>query len=188
MKRMPSGLVLLAAAALSSCSGASPADNGSSCQATNDAGQGSGTVSGAVNGMPFGSAANSLWIGKPDSAETTVVYLFSQPISCSALCSPGWDARIGDGITVLELKALGVAPATFPVVKTPTPALGEAVVNVTISSASATPSETSGSGGTLSLTRLQAKQTATGTFDLLFASENLSGSFNAAYCPEGHEP
>ena len=188
MKRALSGLVLLAAAASSGCSGASEASNGSSCQTASDGAKGSGTVSGTLHGMAFGAVSSSLWIGQPDSAETTVIYLFSQPVACSALCSPGWDARIGDGITVLELKALGVAPATFPVVKTATPATGEAVVNATLSSTSATPSETSGSGGTLSLAQLRAKQMATGTFDLPFASENLSGSFNAAYCPEGHEP
>jgi hypothetical protein len=193
------GCVVLVPIAVMGCSGAADgadqpdtpagaAGAGASCQTTSDTAQGTGTLSGAVNGKAFGVVANALWIGQPDSAATTVVYLFSKPVVCSDLCSPGWDTRIADGTQVLELKALGVAPATFPVVKTLTPATGEAVVNTTISSTSATPSETSGSGGTLTLTDLQDKQTAAGTFDLLFASDGLHGSFSAAYCPEGHEP
>ena len=196
---MPWRLLLLASGATVGCSGSADradqpdttgaaAGAGSSCQSTSDSALGVGVVSGAINGVSFGAVANSLWIGQPDSAETTVVYLFSQSVVCSALCAPGWDARIADGTQVLELKALGVSPATFPVVKTLTPATGEAVVSSTISNTSTTPSETVGSGGTLTLTQLQQKQTATGTFDLLFASDDLNGSFTAAYCPEGHEP
>ena len=158
------------------------------CSTANDSAQGTGTVSGALQGTSFGDVPTSLWIGMPDSAATTVIYLFSKPVACSDLCAPGWDTRISDGTQILELKALGVSPTTFPVVKTATPAPGEAVVNSTIATTSATPTETLGSGGTLILSALQGHQVATGTFALQFASDSLSGSFSAAYCPEGHEP
>jgi hypothetical protein len=129
-----------------------------------------------------------MWIGSPDSDATTVVYLFSHAVSCADLCSPAWDQRIANGTQVLEMKMFGTMPATYQAVTTLTPAPGEASVNFTRSSTTGTPMEVSGSGGTVTLSTLQANTLATGTFSLMFGGQAVSGSFNAVYCPGGHEP
>jgi hypothetical protein len=151
-------------------------------------GTGTGTVTGSVAGAPFGSVATALWAGAPDDPATTVVYVFSKPIACSELGSPGWDTRITDGTSVLEMKAFGSAPGAFKVVTTPTPAPGEASVNFTLSSTSGTPKEQGSSAGTVTLTSLAPNASAKGSFMLTFGTSTLSGSFDAVYCPGGHEP
>ncbi len=160
-------------------------DSGSS---VSDAGGGSGSVDGSVGGTPFGGAAASLWLGSPDDPATTVVYLFSKPVACSELATPGWDTRIANGTQMLEMKMFGTSPATYKVVTTQTPAPGEAAVNYTLSATSGTPAEQVGSGGTITLTKTTAGVRATGSFALNFATSNLAGTFDAAFCAGGHEP
>jgi hypothetical protein len=159
---------------------------------TNDTGpgptSGTGTVTGSVAGAPFGSVATALWAGAPDDAATTVVYVFSKPVACGELGSPGWDTRITNGTSVLEMKAFGSAAGDFKVVTTPTPAPGEASVNYTLSSTSGTPKEQGSASGTVTLTALAPNASAKGSFMLAFGTSTLSGSFDAVYCPGGHEP
>jgi hypothetical protein len=74
-------------------------------------------------------------------------------------------------------------------VTTLTPAPGEASVNYTLSSTAGTPTETSSSGGTVTLSTLTANTNATGSFALTFGAANaLNGTFNATFCPAGVEP
>jgi hypothetical protein len=161
---------------------------GDSGPSVSDAGSGSGSVDGSVGGTPFGGAAASLWIGSPDDPATTVVYLFSKPVACGDLATPGWDTRIPNGTQMLEMKMFGTSPATYKVVTTQTPAPGEAAVNYTLSTTSGTPTEQVGSGGTITLTKTTASVRATGSFALNFATSNIAGTFDAAFCAGGHEP
>ena len=156
--------------------------------ATEDAGRGGATIDGSVGGTPFGGASTALWIGAADDPATTVVYVFSRPVACGELATPGWDARITNGTQVLEMKMFGVAPGTFQVVTTQTPAPGEAAVNYTLSSTTGTPSEQVGSGGTVTLASLTAGTRAKGAFTLGFATSRLDGTFDAPFCAGGHEP
>lgn len=151
-------------------------------------GTGTGTITGSVAGVAFGTVATALWAGAPDDPATTVVYVFSKPVVCSELGSPGWDTRIADGTSVLEMKAFGTTPGTFKVVTTLTPAPGEASVNFTLSSTSGTPKEEGSTGGTVTLTAAMPGVSATGSFMLTFGTSTLSGSFDAAFCSGGHEP
>jgi hypothetical protein len=48
--------------------------------------------------------------------------------------------------------------------------------------------EVSGSGGSVTLGMLRASTLTTGTFSLMFGGQAVSGSFDAVYCPGGHEP
>lgn len=153
-----------------------------------DAGSGSGTITGSADGTPFTSVAQAIWLGAPDDPSTTVVYVFSKPVACSDLSSPGWDKRIADATQFLEMKMFGLAPATYTVVTTPTPAPGEASVNYTLSSQSGTPQETSASGATVTLDALQPQAVVTGSFNVTFGSNTLKGTYSAVYCPGGHEP
>lgn len=151
-------------------------------------GGGTGTVSGSADGAPFGSVATSYVIGAPDSASTTVVFVFSKPVACADLGSPGWDRRITDATQFLEIKFFGTAPGTFRAVTTVTPAPGEASVNYTLSSTSSTPREIGSSGGAATLGALVPNASATGSFSLEFDTNRLNGTFSAVFCPGGHEP
>ena len=149
----------------------------------------SGAVTGTVGGMPFNTSATALWIGSPDDPQTTVVYVFDKAVKCSDLKTMGWDKRIPDGTQVLEMKMFGTAPATFKITTSMTPAPGEAAVNYTLSSQAGTPKETLGSSGNIVLTTRTAMMSATGTFMIDFGGgDTLKGSYNAPYCPGGHEP
>jgi hypothetical protein len=179
---------------LAGCSASPASDTGdssagtASCSAAADGADGSGSVDGTVNGDAYASVAAARVIGSPDSKSTTVVYVFSRPVACSELCSPGWDERIKDQTQSLELKLFGKTPATFSVVKTATPAAGETSVNYTLSSTTSTPQELGASSGQVVLAALDASGAAKGSFDLNFGTDALKGSFDAAYCPGGHEP
>ena len=162
-------------------------DSATSEAATPDGG-GTGTVSGSADGTPFTTVATSYVIGAPDSAETTVVFLFSKPVRCSDLGTPGWDQKITDGTQLLEMKIFGKAPGTFKAVTTVTPAPGEASVNYTLSATSSTPAESGSSGGSVTLTGIAASASAQGSFSIAFGTNKLDGTFDAIFCPGGHEP
>jgi hypothetical protein len=151
-------------------------------------GGGSGSIAGAVDGMPFVAVATAFVGSTPDSAQTTVVFVFSKPVSCADLATPGWDRRIADGTQLLELKIFGRDPGTFTAVTTVTPAPGEASVNYTLSSTSAVPKEVGATGGTVTLANIGADGSATGSFALKFGASSLDGMFKAINCPGGHEP
>ena len=160
----------------------------SSCPSGPDASDGSGTADGAVQGTPYTSVASARFIGSPDSAATTVVYVFSQPVACQELCGPGWDERIADQTQSLELKMFGTSPGTFTAVRSVTPAPGEASVNYTLTSTTGTPMEVSASSGQVVLDTVNVARSARGSFDLKFGADTLQGTFDAAHCPGGHEP
>ncbi len=151
-------------------------------------GGGSGSISGSADGSPFTTVATSYVIGAPDSTATTVVFVFSKPVTCAELGQSGWDRRIANAAQFLEIKFFGNAPGTFTAVTTVTPAPGEASVNYTLSSTSGTPNEIGSSGGTATLMSITSGASATGSFVLKFGTNALNGAFNAVFCPGGHEP
>ena len=174
--------------------GATPSDTGTpGDDATTDSPGGDGaaggtTVRGSADGTPFDTAAMALWLGKPDDPATTVVYVFSKPVKCADLATPGWDTRITDKTQFLEMKTFGLTPRTYTVTKSLTPAPGEASVNYTLSATTGTPKETSSGGGTVTLKTVVATTNVTGSFDLTFGSNKVSGTYDAAFCPGGSEP
>lgn len=149
---------------------------------------GSGTVSGSPDGTAFDTVATAYLLGAPDSPNTTVVYIFSKPVSCADIGSPGWDTRITNGTQFLEMKIFGSAPGTFTAVTTVTPAPGEASVNYTLSTISGTPKEIGASGGTVTLTSMTPTTNAKGSFAVRFDTNTLNGTFDAVFCPQGTEP
>jgi len=162
---------------------------GTGAAGTGAAGATGNTIMGSADGTPFTNATTVLWIGAPDSAASTVVYVFSAPIKCSEISKVGWDTRVADKTQALELKMIGTtAPATFTVVMSPTPAPGQASVNYTLTSQTGTPGEVISSGGTVTLSALKASTSATGSFDLQFGANALKGAFMATYCATGVEP
>ena len=156
--------------------------------APTDGSTGGSTVSGSADGTPFDTAAMALWLGAPDDPATTVVYVFSKPVKCSDLSTPGWDKRITNATQFLEMKMFGTTPATYKVTGSPTPAPGEAAVNYTLSSTAGVPKETAGTAGTVTLATVVATTDATGSFALTFGTHSVTGTYDATFCPGGHEP
>lgn len=148
-----------------------------------------GTISGKAGGKSVDIVASAYFIGASDDpTHTTVVYVFDKAVSCVDLGSAGWDQVITDGTGALEMKLIGVAPGKYAVAAGATPGQGEAAVNFTVSSTSATPKETASNGGSVQLDTLDPENVAKGTFDLQFPDGTLKGTFAAAWCADGHEP
>jgi hypothetical protein len=117
------------------------------------------------------------------------VYLFENPVQCSAITGAGWDAALGGTNQDIEMKAGGTTPGTYTVIGGNPAALaaGEAVINHSV--LMATPTEqVSSAGSTLTLVALNANRNATGSFQITFPSGSLQGTFDATWCPNGREP
>jgi hypothetical protein len=149
------------------------------------------TITGMVMGKTFDKVTTALWIGKPDrnTPPTTVVYLFDASVQCSEISAVGWDGRI-KAMQVLEMKTGGTTPGKYTI-RGGMPAAviaGEAATNHS-TLGGAMPIEQFASGGTVTLTEVNAAKDATGSFDLMFpAGGRLAGTFNATWCPAGVEP
>ena len=150
---------------------------------------GSGTIAGSFDGRPFDAIAAAYRIGSPDDpVRTVVVELFDAVVECADVTAPGWDTQL-DAVQVLEIKLVGTTPDDYPVTGAPSPGQGEADAAYTLTATSGTPSETSASDGSVSLDGIADQGAAQGSFDLTFPQgDTLAGSFDAAWCADGHEP
>ena len=148
---------------------------------------GSGTIAGTAGGKTYDTVLSAYWIGAPDVATTTAVYLVAKPIGCADISKSGWSHTIAAGTQVFEMLMWGSAPGTFKV-NSAASNPGDVEVNALI--AAPTKSETRGNAGTVTLTTLTATTEAKGTFSVQFpdGTSKLDGTFDAVYCPTGHEP
>jgi hypothetical protein len=150
---------------------------------------GSATVHGTLGGRPFEMASSSWLIGAPDDPQQTrVIYVFDKPIACSEISMAGWDTTITDATQALEIKLIGTKAGKYPVATSAQPATGEANVNYTLSTTTGTPAETVSKSGIVTLDAIKDGTSASGSFDLTFPNGSATGTFDAAYCPAGHEP
>ncbi|MDB4983460.1 MAG: hypothetical protein JWM82_4212 [Myxococcales bacterium] len=165
--------------------GASGADGGAGAVGSNG-----NMVMGSATGTPFAAIGSVFLIGNPDVAASTVVYIFSKTIKCADISQAGWDATIADKTQILELKMMGTAPATYqPIIKAPRfPAAGEAQVNYALSAQTGTVAESFSTAGSVTLSKIVAKASANGSFDLMFGTNALKGTYAATYCDVGREP
>lgn len=148
-----------------------------------------GTISGMAGGKTVDTVVSAYFIGQSDDpAHTTVIYVFDAKVDCADLAAPGWDKKIPNATGALEMKLIGTTPGKYAVAKGVTPAQGQASVNFTVSSTSATPVESSSNGGAVQLDTLDPAKLARGSFDVQFADGALKGTFAATWCPIGHEP
>lgn len=180
-------------AATTGSSGASSAGSSSSGSGGGgtggSGGGGTGQLSGTVAGHTLGSVSAAYLIGQSDDpAHTTVIYMFDTAVACADIGAVGWDKKVTDKTGALEMKLIGKMPAKYPIATGPNPAQGEAVVNFTETSKTATPQEETSTSGHVQLDTLVDAKSATGTLDLVFAQGSLKGSFSANWCPGGHEP
>ena len=176
-------------------------------EAGDDAQVAGNAITGTANGTPFTSVSSAWWIQLPDPrvdggpVASTVVYLFSKPVPCSALSVAKWDESGEPGDTQdLEIEAAwagAAAPGSPPPVEYPvvaqsssTPLPGEAAA--TYHRAPGQPPgagvEVIASGGSVVVMTLAPGDHVAGTFAVTFPGGDLTGDFDAAYCPNGREP
>ena len=183
LERTPSPYLVLLAVALVATHVGCSSDKG----VTPDGKNGSGTASGMIGDRAFEAVADARWIGAPDDPKLTrVIYVFDKLVSCAALSNAGWDAVVTDGTQALEMKLIGTATGAYPV--SARPATGEANVNYTVTSTSATPAEVSASSGTVTVDTFVDQTSADGSFDLTVPGGSVTGTFHATYCAAGREP
>jgi hypothetical protein len=161
-----------------------------------DAGAGSGSIAGAVGGTPFTTVMSAYWIGVPDSAATTAVYLIGTQLACADLAASGWAHTITAGTPIFEMIMTSKTPVTdhYTVSTASSPPVGSAEVNYIV--AAPARNETRSTTGSIDLTSVAAGIEAVGMFDVQFGASDggdagansLSGTFRAAYCAGGHEP
>jgi hypothetical protein len=161
-----------------------------------DAGAGSGSIAGAVGGTPFTTVMSAYWIGVPDNAATTAVYLIGAQLACADLAASGWAHTITAGTPIFEMIMTSKTPATdhYTVSTATSPPVGSAEVQYIV--AAAARNETRSTAGSIDLTSVAAGIEAVGMFDVQFGAteggdagaNSLSGTFRAAYCAGGHEP
>jgi hypothetical protein len=145
-------------------------------------------IAGAVGGSAFTQVASAFLIDSPDSDAATVIYLLSRPARCIDLSFTGWDRALTRGTSVLEIELLGKAPGSFLAVTSPTLAPFEAAVEFERPSSDGFGTESRSTGGWVTLERLPPRGAATGRFNLDFGGDHLAGTFNASFCPGGHQP
>lgn len=174
-----------------------PDDTGVADTGGGDAGVGSGTIAGSVGGTPFTSVMSAYWIGSPDSAATTAVYLIGKRIACADITASGWSHTIAVGTPIFEMIMATKTPptASYTVSTATSPPVGSAEVQYVV--AAAARNETRATTGSIDLTKLTANTEAVGTFSVQFGAaddagdagaNSLSGTFAATYCAAGREP
>ncbi len=152
---------------------------------------GSGTVTGTDvdGGPPFGTVATAIFIGHPDNAATTAIYLVNAPLTCAETAASGWSHTIPMGTHIYEMILTTSTPATgsYSVSGATSPPVGSAEVQLIV--AQPTRNETRATTGTVTLATLTAGSKAAGTFSVGFVDGSmLQGSFDAVYCADAHEP
>jgi hypothetical protein len=155
------------------------------CGGGGNSGMAPATVNGTVNGLTL-TAEDAIYANEPivgtTSTETTIAIA-----NASMTCADGAAGKIPRNLkSVLLFLATSAdggitaitAPGTYPIggINLASFLVFDATCQpVTASSAQAT-------SGTVTITALST-QAISGTFDLMFGSDHLTGSFNAANCP-----
>jgi hypothetical protein len=168
--------------------GESPVPSTPSPVAVNGLAQAKGTVTGSVNGKPFRGVEAAWRIESPDVEGVNVVYLFSSPVRCIDLSFTGWDRGFDNGTTVLALEMFGTTSGDYLVGPGPAPSSHGAIVQWIGPSSHAAPSSITATGGWVVLDASVPRSSTSGSFDVSFGANRLTGTFNASFCAGGHEP
>jgi hypothetical protein len=144
---------------------------------------GSGTVSGTVNGVSFSKILTAWWIGKPSAGGApTQIYVSDVALKCSDITAAGWDHLLGTG-QLIELDLADSAPKKY-------------VIGTDLDASYVKdPYNPSATAGSVTITKTNAGKNIVGSYDLTFASsagdaggDQVTGTFDAAYCADGVEP
>jgi hypothetical protein len=137
---------------------------------------------------PLQPIVSAYWLGSPDVPDTNVFFTFSKATDCSQLQMPAWETRVMNDTQALELITMGTAVGTFDVVLSNFPVPGQALVTRLLTKTSGTPPESAGTKGTVTVIELQPGTSAKGSFSVSLGDVAITDSFDAVFCPGGHEP
>jgi hypothetical protein len=123
---------------------------------------------------PFGpfSVQSGWWIGRPSSQGTTVFFLIEAKLTCPSVSQAGWDNNFPGQL--LEIQVEGTNPGAYAV---PGQASGDYGRGDKIAT-----------GGTVTVTDLDAEVGIAGSFTLTFGAGTMQGTFGLNYCDGGVEP
>lgn len=147
---------------------------------------GSGQVDGDVLGSGFERIVAAYDVGQVDTEGITVIFAFSQSVTCCEMQDEGWDERVQNGTRLVEIGLAGTTPGTYPVSTAAEPPEGEASVAVKDKSVDGL-QESSATAGTVTIESIKGGKVV-GSFDVTFADGQLSGSLSTAPCADGVEP
>ena len=210
MRRRPVTLLVVAVASLLTvgCSHSTTNGGGGSDMAgvAGSGGGGGGGGGNAVTGTTpqggaFGPVAAAWLIGHPDSAATTVIYMFNHAVDCHDATikfgAMGWDMNLPANTQFIELKAFGTAatpptpPGDYTVTTSMNPTTGEASINHSLApGGGAASNENIGNGGKITIATISAANVK-GSFTIAFPTPpggTLTGTFDAGLCDIGVEP
>ena len=162
------GLSAVTALALAACGGAA---------APAPAGPNAGTIAGAVHGTTWTSLANAYWAGKMVTGSAPVViFLFEAPVKCADIVNLNWDKTSTGARQILEFGLLDATARSYQI-------MTDAFANYLFGSYN--PDAYS---GTITIHAVNPSTDISGSFDLNFLPDSLTGSFDAKYCADGQEP
>jgi len=136
-----------------------------------------GTISGTVNGTGWTTLSNAYWAGKMVAGSPPVVlFLFEAPVRCADIVNLNWDKTATGARQILEFGLLDSQPRTYQI-------MTDAFANYLFGAYN--PDAYS---GTVTITVVNPGIDITGSFDLNFLPDALTGTFDAKYCADGQEP
>jgi hypothetical protein len=152
-----------------------------------DTSPGNNVIVGSAGGAAFRTVEAAFVIESPEAAATTVIYLFSKPVSCVDLSFSAWDHALPRETVVLQLKLLGKEPGRFLAVTTPA-APGEAAAQCMRVTAAGAEHVVAAKGGEISLDSVSVGGPARGRVALNFGATQMGGQFTATFCANSYEP
>jgi hypothetical protein len=136
-----------------------------------------GTIAGTVNGTSWTKLSNAWWAGKMVAGSPPVVlFLFEAPVACSEIVNLNWDKTATGARQILEFGILDMDVRAHQI-------MTDAFANYLFGNYN--PDAYS---GTVTITAVNPQANITGSFDLNFLPDTLTGTFDAKWCPDGQEP
>jgi hypothetical protein len=145
------------------------------CSSSAPAAPGAGGVNGTIMGNGFAAVPSAHWIGTSPPGETRL-FIFDTAVGCSAIMATGWDKGLSATAQVFEFAMAGTMARAYNIATDADANYLRGDVNP------------SADGGSITLTVVNAGRNVAGTFDLMFQSDHVTGTFDAAYCANGVEP
>jgi hypothetical protein len=136
-----------------------------------------GTIGGTVNGTSWTKLSNAWWAGRMVAGSPRVaLFLFEAPAACSEIVNLNWDKTATGARQILEFGLLDMDVRAHQI-------MTDAFANYLFGNYN--PDAFS---GTVTITAVTPQANITGSFDLNFLPDTLTGTFDAKWCPDGQEP
>ncbi len=158
--------------------GASCAEQQVQCGGQGAAPDASGTnsVTGTVQGYGFSQVSSAFWIGKPSAGADPVIFFLSEaPLQCTTISVPDWDKKLGR----CQLLEMGISEAAARMFPTPGDS-NQAYLRLDLNP--------SAGSGTINVATINPNKNIVGSFEGVYQTDKLRGTFDATYCATGVEP